>query len=154
MNNAHLPNPLLAPWRGPFGGVPPFDQIKAPQLRPALLAAMAEHLDEIERIASNNESANFDNTLAALERGGRTLDRVSAIYNIYTGTLSDDALQAVEREMEPKLAAFHDQITQNTALFARIASVYETRRSAGLNAEQQRLSWLYYTNFVRAGARL
>jgi peptidyl-dipeptidase Dcp len=63
-------------------------------------------------------------------------------------------VQAVEREMAPKLAAFNDRITQNEKLFRRIAAVYEAREAAGLDPEQKRLAWLYYTEFVRAGARL
>src|SRR5918993_457116 len=87
-------------------------------------------------------------------RTGRTLSRVDTVYGIYSSNLNDDAVQAVEREMSPKLAAFRDQITQNTKLFERIAKVYETREASGLTPEQQRLTWLYYTDFVRAGAKL
>ncbi len=147
-------NPLLAPWSGPYGGVPPFDQAKVEQLKPGLEAGMAEELAEIDRITSNPEAATFENTLAAMERSGRTLDRVGTVYGIFSSTLNDEAVQAVEREMAPKLAAFSDQITQNEKLFARIAAVYGTRADSGLTPEQQRLAWLYYTNFVRAGAEL
>jgi peptidyl-dipeptidase Dcp len=147
-------NPLLAPWTGPYGGVPPFDKAKVEYLQPALEAGMAEQLAEIDRIAANPEPATFDNTIAALERSGRTLDRVGTVYGIYASTLNDEAVQAVEREMSPKLAAFSDKITQNEALFKRLATVYETRETAGLTAEQQRLAWKYYTDFVRAGAKL
>ena len=147
-------NPLLAPWTGPYGGVPPFDKVKVADLQPALEAAMAQQLAEIDRIANDPAAPTFENTIAALERTGRTLDRVSTIYGIYTSTMNDDAVQAVEREMAPKLAAFSDQITQNEKLFARIAAVYDARETAGLTPEQQRLTWVYYTNFVRAGAKL
>ncbi len=147
-------NPLLAPWSGPYGGVPPFDRARPDQLKPALEAGMAEQLAEIERIAADPAPPTFDNTIAAMERSGRTLDRVSTVYGIFSSTLNDEAVQAVEREMAPKLAAFEDRITQNEALFKRIAAVYETRGSSGLTPEQQRLTWLYYTNFVRAGAKL
>jgi len=147
-------NPLLAPWSGPYGGVPPFDQAKVEQLEPALEAGMAEQLAEIDRITANPEAPGFGNTIAALERAGRTLDRVRTVYGIYSSTLNDEAVQAVEREMAPKLAAFSDQITQNEKLFERIAAVYETREKSGLTPEQQRVTWLHYTNFVRAGARL
>jgi peptidyl-dipeptidase Dcp len=86
------------------------------------------------------------------------LDRVLAIYHIYSGSLSDAAMQEVEREMEPRLAAFHDAITQNEALFARIAQVYAQvyvqGDSSGLTAEQQRLVWVQYQNFARTGAQL
>jgi len=147
-------NPLLAPWAGPYGGVPPFDKARVEQLKPALEAGMAAMLAEIERIVANPGPADFDNTIAALERAGRELDRVQTVYGIYSSNLNDAAVQAVEREMAPRLAAFQDQITQNEALFKRIAAVYETRETSGLTPEQQRLTWLRYTNFVRAGAKL
>ena len=147
-------NPLLAPWSGPYGGVPPFDLAKAELFQPALQSAMAEQLAEINRIAGNPDPATFANTIAALEGAGRTLDRANTIFEVFAGTMSTPEVQAVEREMAPKLAAFSDQITQNEKLFARIAAVYEQRESSGLTAEQQRLVWLDYTNFVRAGAKL
>jgi len=146
--------PVLAPWTGPYGGVPPFDKVTVPQLMPGLEIAMAEALAEIDRIAANPAAPTFDNTIAAMERSGRTLDRVITIYGIYSSTLNDEAVQAVEREMAPRLAAFSDQITQNEALFKRIAAVYEARENSGLTPEQQRLVWLQYTDFVRAGAKL
>ena len=113
---------------------------------------MAENLGEIEEIAANPSAPTFENTLEALERSGRTLNRVRAIYGVWSSTMSTPAFQAVEREMQPKLAAFSDQIYQNAALFARIAAVYRSKQ--GLDPIQQRLSWHYYTNFVRAGAKL
>jgi len=145
---------LLAPWSGPFGGVPPFDRAQVTDLQPALEAGMAMQLAEIDRIANDPAAPTFDNTIAAMERTGRALDRAITVYGIYSSTLNDEAVQAVEREMAPKLAAFSDQITQNPKLFERIAQVYETREKSGLTAEQQRLAWVYYTNFVRAGAKL
>ena len=147
-------SPLLAPWVGPYGGVPPFDQVKVVDLKPGLETGMAQQLAEIDRIANDPAAPTFENTIAAMERAGRTLDRVGTIYGVYSSTLNDEAVQAVEREMAPKLAAFSDQITQNPKLFERIARVYETRETSGLTPEQQRLTWVYYTNFVRAGARL
>ena len=146
--------PLLAPWTGPYGGVPPFDKVKVVDLKPGLEAGMAQQLAEIDRIANDPATPTFENTIAAMERTGRTLDRVITVYGVYSSTLNDEAVQAVEREMAPKLAAFSDQITQNPQLFERIARVYETRETSGLTPEQQRLTWVYYTNFVRAGARL
>ena len=115
-------NPLLAVWSGPYGGVPPFAVAKVEQFQSALEAAMAEQLAEIDRIVGNPEPATFGNTIAALEAAGRTLERVSAIYGVFASTMSTPEVQAVEREMAPKLAAFSDQITQNEKLFARIAS--------------------------------
>jgi len=147
-------NPLLATWTGPYSGVPPFDQVKVEDFKPAIEAAMAEQLGEIDRIASATEAPTFENTIAQLERSGRTLDRVMTIFGIWSSTMNSDEFQAVEREMAPKLAAFSDQITQNAALFRRIETVYNAPEKASLTSEQQRLTWVYYNNFVRSGARL
>ncbi|PYQ47859.1 MAG: peptidase M3, partial [Acidobacteria bacterium] len=151
---ANVSNPLLAAWTGPYGGVPPFDKVKVEQFEPGLEASMAEALAEIDTIAGDPAPPTFDNTIAALERTGRTLDRVSNIFGIYSSTMSTPDFQKVEEEMAPKLAAFSDQITQNEKLFKRIAAVYDAREGGKLTAEQKRLAWLDYTNFVRAGAKL
>jgi peptidyl-dipeptidase Dcp len=148
------PNPLLSEWTGPHGGVPPFHLVEVLHFEPALEAAMAENLAEVEVIAANPEPATFDNTIAALERAGRTLTRVNTLYGIWGSNMSTPGLQAVQRTMAPRLAAFSDQVTQNDALFQRIHAVYHSPDKAHLTPEQQRLAWLYYTNFVRAGARL
>jgi peptidyl-dipeptidase Dcp len=147
-------NPLLANWTGQYGGVPPFDRVEVAHFKPALEAAMAENLAEIERIATNTAAPNFENTLAALERSGNTLDRIETVYGIWSSTMNGPEFQAIEREMAPRLAAFADKITQNEQLFRRIEAVYNSPDKASWTPEQQRLSWLYYTNFVRAGARL
>jgi peptidyl-dipeptidase Dcp len=147
-------NPLLAPWSGPYGGVPTFDQVKIEQFQPAFEAAMAEQLAEIDAITADPQAPSFDNTIAAMERTGRTLDRVGTYYGVFASTMSSPEFQAVEREMAPKLAAFGDKITQNEKLFARLAAVYAARESSNLTPEQQRLVWLYHNNFVRAGAQL
>ncbi|HEX3398641.1 MAG TPA: M3 family metallopeptidase [Steroidobacteraceae bacterium] len=145
-------NPLLTPWAGPAGGVPPFDRVHVADFKPALEAAMAENLAEVEKIARNPAAPDFENTIAALERSGRTFNRVSAIYGVWSSTMSTQDFQAVERDMQPKLAAFSDKIYQNAPLFARIAAVYGGAEQ--LTPIQQRLCWFYHTNFVRAGAKL
>ena len=152
--NIPADNPLLAKWEGPFGGVPPFDRVQIALFKPALEAAMAEQLTETDRIAKNTAAPDFENTIVALERTGDTLNRVGTLYGVWAATMSTPEFQAVQREMAPRLAAFNDQITQNEALFKRIDAVYNSPAKAKLNPEQQRLTWLYYTNFVRAGARL
>jgi len=146
--------PLAAPWTGPYGGVPAFDKVSPALLAPAMEAGMAQQLIELQAIADDPAPPTFENTIAAMERSGRALSRAYTVYGIYGSTLSDDAVQSVERDLEPKLAAFRDRITQNDKLFQRIAAVYDTRTTAGLTPEQQRLTWLTYTNFVRAGAKL
>jgi peptidyl-dipeptidase Dcp len=147
-------NPLLAPWTGPYGGVPPFAKAKVEHFKPALETAMAEALAEIDRIAKDPVPPTFENTIAAMEGAGRTLDRVNNVFNVYSSTMSTPDFQKVEEEMAPKLAAFADRVTQNEKLFARITAVYQAREGAALTPEQKRLVWLDYTNFARAGARL
>jgi peptidyl-dipeptidase Dcp len=147
-------HPLLAPWTGPHGGVPPFDQVRVEHFRPALEAAMAENLAEVERIAANPAPPTFENTLAAMERAGGGMERVSTLYGIWSANLNTPEFQKVESEMAPRLAAFNDRITQNEALFRRIQAVYDARERSGLTPEQKRLAWYYHNRFVRAGARL
>ena len=151
---AQAKNPLLEKWTGPYGGVPPFDKVKVADFKPALENAMTENLKEIDAIAKNPAKPDFENAIAAFERAGKPLERVTAIYRVFSSTMSTDDFQKVETEMAPKLASFNDQIVQNKELFARIAVVYDTREASGLTPEQKRLAWLDYTTFVRAGARL
>jgi peptidyl-dipeptidase Dcp len=148
------PNPLLGEWAGPYGGVPPFDKVQVALFKPALESAMNENLAEIDKVAKQTTAPTFDNTIVALEKAGRTFDRVTTIYGIWSSTMSTPDFQVVQREMAPKLAAFNDQITQNEPLFKRIETIYNSPQKKKLNPEQQRLVWLYYTNFVRAGAKL
>ena len=147
-------NPLTEKWSGPFGGVPPFDKVTVADIKPALEAAMAENLVEYEAIASSKEAPTFENTIVAMERAGATLDRVSTVYGIWSGNMSTPEFQKIQSEMEPKMAAMSDKIRQNEALFKRIEVVYNSPQKTKLSAEQQRLVWVYYTNFVRSGAKL
>ena len=146
--------PLSAPWTGPYGGLPPFDKVAVADLGPALDAAMAAHLREIEAIVADPRPATFDNTIAALERAGDDLQRVGAIYGVWGSNLSTAEFRALETRMEPLLAAHDDAVLQNGALFKRIEAVYAARDTAGLTPEQQRLAWLQWDRFVRAGAKL
>lgn len=145
-------NPLLNEWTGPYGGVPPFHLVKVEHFKPALEAAMKETLDEIEKISSVSAPPTFENTLAALERSGETLERVRKIYGVWSSNMSTPDFRQVQMEMAPKLSAFSDKIIQNQELFRRIEAVYNSGKA--LNAEQQRLAWVRYTAFVRSGAKL
>jgi len=147
-------NPLLAKWSGPYGGVPPFAQVKVEHFKPALEAAMEENRREIAAIVAEPAAPNFENTIVPLEAAGRTFSDVGMLYSIWSGTMSNPEVQALQREMAPKLAAFDDEIYQNTGLFQRISAVYNSPEKAKLTPEQQRLTWLYYTRFVRSGAKL
>jgi len=152
--SAPAANPLLPAWSGPSGGVPPFDRVKPQHLGPALEAGITANLAELERIANDPAPPTFENTIAALERAGRMLDRAATVYGVFISTLNDAAVQQVERDIEPKLAAFRDRVVQNEKLFRRIAAVYAVRERSGLTSAQQRLAWLQYTTLRRAGAEL
>ncbi|MBS0411991.1 MAG: M3 family metallopeptidase [Proteobacteria bacterium] len=146
--------PLLAPWTGPHGGAPAFDKVKVADFKPAIEAGIADQRAKVAAIAANKAPPTFENTIAALEDCSRPLDRVLAYFNIWTSTLNDKAMQAVEAEMAPKLAASADEVIQNGPLFERVKAVYEARERSGLTPEQQRLTWVYYRRFARQGAAL
>ena len=147
-------NTLLMAWTGAYGGVPAFDRVNVADFKPALETAMTETLAEVDRIANNTASPTFANTIEAMERSGESLDRVFTYYGIWSSNMNTPEFQPIQREMAPKLAAFNDQINQNAALFRRIEAVYNSPEKSKLTPEQQRLVWLYYTNAVRAGAKL
>jgi len=149
-----LASPMLAPWTGPHNGAPPFDKVKVEDFKPALMAAMAQQRAEVVAIAANPAPPSFANTIAALEDSGRPLNRVGALFGVWTSTLNDKPMQAVEQEMAPILAAFEDEVIQNAALFTRIQAVYDTRETAGLDPEQQRLTEVTWRRFSRRGAAL
>jgi peptidyl-dipeptidase Dcp len=147
-------DPLLAPWTGPHGGFPRFDKIKIAGIKPALMKGMELQRAEIAAIASSRDPATFDNTIAALEDAGRPFIRANNLFNVYRSTMNDKAMQKIEQELAPILAAFFDEIVQNEALFARIKMVHEGRKAANLSAEQLRLVEVVYRNFARQGAAL
>ena len=144
--------PLLAPWTGPYGGVPPFDKIKVKDFKIALLKGMELGRKEIQAIADTKDAPTFDNTLVALEDSTRPFNRAGTMFGTYTSTMNNKAMQAVEKEMAPKLAAFADEITQNEALFARIKAVYDKKEKT--TGEPARLVEVTYQNYARRGAAL
>ncbi|MBK6352288.1 MAG: M3 family metallopeptidase [Saprospiraceae bacterium] len=147
-------NPIIQKWEGPHNGVPAFDKIQVADFLPAFEIGMREKSNEISIIANNPEAPNFQNTIEALEKSGNTLKRVQSIYYVWTSNMSTPEMENVQTTIEPKLAAFADSITQNTPLFLRIESVYNSPEKTKLNPEQQRLVWRYYTNYVLAGGKL
>lgn len=147
-------NVLIRPWEGAYGGVPPFDKVTLEQFSPAIEWSINEKLEEVNLIATNAEAPDFENTLAAFERCGRSLDRVLTVFYIWSNNMSDTAFQKIESEVNPKLAALNDKIVQNEKLFARIKAVYESPELRKLTPEQQRLAWFHYTRFVHSGAQL
>jgi len=146
-------NPLLADWTGPFG-LPPLAAIKPQHFLPAFDMALARHRAEIDAIAADPAAPSFANTVEALEKGGRELERVSNVFFVLAGANTGDAIEAVEREVSPLLARHSNAIYLNRALYARIADLYARRDALGLDAEQARVLDRYHTRFVRAGGAL
>ena len=147
-------NPLLAPWPGAYGGLPPFDQIKVSDFKPAFEVAIKEKREEIEKIAHNPAAATFQNTILALEEAGDTLERVEAMFGVWSGSVSSPEFQTIEQAVAPTLAAFKDEIIQNGDLFKRIQAVDQSPSKGQLTREQQRLIWVYKTKFILKGATL
>jgi len=146
-------NPLLVESTLPLH-YPRFDQIHDADFQPALEQAMADHRKEIEAIAANPDKPTFDNTIVAMERAGRPLNRVQTIFYNLTSANTNPQLQDVQRKMAPAFAAHQDETLLDPRLFARIDALYKQRDSLGLDAESARLLWRYHQDFVRAGAPL
>jgi peptidyl-dipeptidase Dcp len=147
-------NPLLREWTGPYGGVPAFDAMALADLEPAFDAAMAENLAEIDAITADAEPPTFDNTIAALERSGRTIRRLFPYFGIWSSNLSSPEFREVQGRLAPKLANFRTTIIHNEALFRRIAAVHDGPEPAGLRPDQRRLVELVYDELFRDGATL
>src|SRR5690606_36513837 len=115
---------------------------------------MAEHRAEIEAIANSEEPPTFDNTLVAMEKSGALLGRVAAVFYNLASSYKTDSLKEVEKEIAPKLAAHSDAIYLNQKLWERVKAIHDESDAQGMDAESQRLVERYYTDFVRAGAKL
>ncbi len=152
-NNSPNMNPLLAPWTGPFEA-PPFDSIKPNHFVEAFETALALAQADIDAIAANPEAPSFDNTILALERSGRLLTRVSAVFFNLATADTNDAIQAIEREVAPKLARYRSAIYLNESLFRRVDVLYARREELGLDAEQVQLLYRYHVGFSRNGGGL
>jgi peptidyl-dipeptidase Dcp len=146
-------NPFYAPSSLPFHA-PPYDKIKDEDYQPAIEAGMDEELAEVQAIADNPATPTFENTLVAMEKSGRLLQRTMAAFRGVTGANTNPLLQKVRTEEAPKLAAHHDDIFLNARLFARVAAIYEQRDSLKLDPESLRLLDVTYDGFVRSGAKL
>ena len=146
-------NPLLENWTAPFGA-PPLDRVKPEHFAPAYEQALAEHRAEIARITEDPAPPDFDNTIIAFERSGKLLTRVDAVFSAFAGSLSGDAIQAIELELAPRLSAHQNAIYLNAKLFARIDMVWRERASSGLDPESIKALERIHLDFVRAGAEL
>src|SRR5690606_4152463 len=144
-------NPFFSASDLPYQ-LPPFDLIEVGHYRPAFERGMSEQRDEVEAIATDPEPPTFENTVVALERSGRTLQRVAAVFFNQASSDTNDALQAIQEEVSPKLAAHSDAIHLDPRLFERITTLMAD--TSDLDAESRRLLERLHMQFVRAGAAL
>ena len=148
-----MSNPFFEEWAAPFAA-PPLDRFRPEHFPPAYDRALTEHAAEVAAIAGDSASPSFDNVIVALEKSGRLLTRVEGVFHNLASSATSEALQAIELEKTPRLAAHWSAITLNAALFARIDELYRGRQMLGLDAESLRVLERYHLDFVRAGARL
>lgn len=146
-------NPLLAPWTTPFG-VPPFDRIRPEHFEGAFEHAMREHLQEVAAIGADPAEPSFANTVEAMQRGGRLLQRIGMAFSNLVVSLGGDALQVVDLEMSPKLAQHGTQVALDPQLFARVDALHRRRDELDLAEDQRRLLERVHLGMVRSGAAL
>jgi peptidyl-dipeptidase Dcp len=150
---AQAANPFATASTLPYQA-PHFDIIKDSDYQPAFEQGMKEQIAEMEQIAGNKAAPTFENTIAAMERSGRMLDRVSNTFFGVVQANTNPALDKVQSVEAPKLAAHTDAIFLNPKLFARVKALYDSRASLKLDAEALQVLTLYYKQFVHAGALL
>ena len=151
--NAREPNPLLEPWTGPFGA-PPFDRLKPSQFEQAFEIALGFAQAEIAAIAAVPNPPSFANTIEALERSGRDLTRIRSVFFNLARADTNNEIEAIEREIAPKLARHRSEIYLNDALFRRIEALYAGREKLELDPEQARVLERYQLAFLRNGGGL
>jgi peptidyl-dipeptidase Dcp len=146
-------NPFFTEYATPFQ-VPPFDQIKLEHYMPAIDSGIVVQEAEIATITGNPTEANFENTVLAYENSGELLRKVQSVFNPLSSSITNPKMQALDRQITPKLTRHRDNISMNPLLFSRIKAVYDKRASLGLDAQQIRLVEKYYQDFQRNGANL
>ncbi|SVC81771.1 uncharacterized protein METZ01_LOCUS334625, partial [marine metagenome] len=146
-------NPFFTEYDTPYQ-IPPFKKIKDEHYMPAFNQGMKEQLEEIASITNNLESPSFENTIVELERTGKTLDKVSNVFFNLNSSNTNDQMDAIAKEISPKLSAHRDKIFLNRKLFDRVKTIYEQKNNLNLNTEQKRLVEETYKYFIRSGAQL
>ena len=146
-------NPLTVQSDLPFQA-PRFDRIQDSDYQPAIERGIAEQAAEMTRIANDPAAPTFDNTIVAMERSGRILDRAAQAFSAVVGANTNPTLDKVQEAVAPKLAAHSDSIFLNPRLFARVKSLYDRRAALKLTPEQAQVLDISYNNFIHAGAKL
>jgi peptidyl-dipeptidase Dcp len=137
-------NPFAKPSALPFG-YPAFDKIKNEDFAPAFAEGMRQHAAEIDAIANNRAAPTFENTIVAMERSGQLLDRVETVFYSLVGANTNDTLQALDKDMAPRLSAHNDAIRLNSKLYQRVKTLFDKRDKLHLDAESTYLIERYNT---------
>jgi len=145
---------LLAAWSGPYGGVPAFDRMDLATLEGATTEAIRRHLAELETIAADRAPPSFANTIVAMERSGRALDRLETFYGIWASNLSTPEFREIQERLATKFSEYESQVVQNERLFNRIKAVHDGAEIKGRSPAEQRLVKLIQDRFAREGAAL
>ncbi|MBK6466559.1 MAG: M3 family metallopeptidase [Rhodobacter sp.] len=147
-----MTNPLLQPFDGTFG-LPPFAAIDDTHFGPAFDEALSRARAAIAAIAEG-PGADFAEVIEAMELAEGDLDRVAGVFYNLAGADSNEAREALQRDLAPIMSAFSSEVTNNKALFGKIDALWQGRAGLGLSAEQLRVLELYRRMFVRSGAAL
>lgn len=147
-------SPMLAEWTGPFDGVPAWDKVTPAMFPAAFERGMAEARAQFVAVRDNPAAPTFANTIEAEEKATSALNRVFPVWGVYTSNLATPQVQAIAREWSPKLSAFFTELSLDPKMFARVKTLYDTRATLGLNAQQMRLLERSYRGYVTSGALL
>jgi peptidyl-dipeptidase Dcp len=147
------PNPFFSEWNTPFE-IPPFDLIEDAHFSPAFDEAFKQSRAAVNAVADESAAPSFTNTIEALERADYFMDRAAGVFMNLVGANSNANLEALQRDLAPKWAAFNSETMMNAKLFTRIDTLFASREDLGLTDEQLRVLELYHRMFVRAGANL
>ena len=147
-------NVLLQEFTGPYEGVPAFQEMKVDLIAPAVRQGMESHLEEIDKITSNEEEPTFENTIVPMEKAGKKLQRAMVYYGIFSSNKSSPEFREVQKDLSPEISEYNSKISQNEALFQRIKSVYDDSQENPLEAQKQRTLNLIYEDFEMSGANL
>ncbi|MFT5813929.1 MAG: peptidyl-dipeptidase Dcp, partial [Psychroserpens sp.] len=153
VENSNANNPFFSKYSTPHG-IPPFDKIKKSDYLPGFYHGIAQNKLEIEAITNVKSRPTFENTIVAMEKSGDFLDKVSSTFYGLTGSMSDEEMRAIAKEISPKLSALGDDIALNDALFMRVKEVFDNQATFNLRIDQKRLLQKTYKDFVRGGANL
>jgi len=149
-----MSSPMLEPWTGPHGGVPPWNLVRTEEFLPAFETAIAAASKEMDEIANQSEPPTFENTIVAMEKAGEMLTRLEALFGVHSSNLNVGPIPDIERKVAPELSKYSDSIYQNSALFKRIETIYQSEAMESFSVAQKRLVDDLYKTFVRQGAKL